>query len=109
MLTSSAAEDIPAQLVSSMRMERMQSDPHTKLIGATSVCQEKGCEPQFAHCVSCESFRPDPQYLDEAEQCCALLQQRIEQCRAAGDSEALQFNERQLTAYITFIQRVKSQ
>lgn len=104
-LTSSTVEDIPAQLVSSMRMERMQSDTQTKLIGATSVCQEKGCEPQFAHCVSCESFRPDPQYLAEAEQCCALLQQRIEQCRAAGDSETLQFSERQLAAYTTFIQR----
>ena len=60
MLTSSTAEDIPAQLVSSMRMERMQADTQTKLIGATSLCQEKGCEPQFLHCVFCESFRPDP-------------------------------------------------
>lgn len=108
-LTSSTVEDSPAQLVSPMRMERMQADPQTKLIGAVSVCQEKGCEPQFAHCVSCESFRPNPQYLAEAEQCCALLQQRIEHCRSAGDSEAMQFNERQLAAYITFIQRVKSQ
>lgn len=104
-LTSSTAEDSPAQLVSPTRMERMQADTQTKLIGATSVCQEKNCEPQFSHCVSCESFRPDPQYLAEAEQCCALLQQRIEQCRTAGDSEALQFNERQLAAYTMFIQR----
>lgn len=104
-LTSSTVEDSPAQLVSPVRMRRMQADTQTKLIGATSLCQEKGCEPQFSHCVSCESFRPDPQYLAEAEQCCALLQQRIEQCRTAGDSEALQFNERQLAAYTMFIQR----
>lgn len=104
-LTSSTAEESPAQLVSPMRMKRMQNDPQTKLIGTASLCQEKGCEPQFTHCVFCESFRPDPQYLAEAEQCCALLQKRIEQCRTAGDSEATQFNERQLAAYTTFIQR----
>ena len=104
-LTSSTVEDSPAQLVSPMRMERMQADTQTKLIGATSLCQEKGCEPQFLHCVFCESFRPDPQYLAEAEQCCALLQERIERCRITGDSEAIQFNERQLAAYTMFIQR----
>lgn len=104
-LTSSTAEDSPAQLVSPTRMERMQADTQTKLIGATSLCQEKGCVPQFQHCVFCESFRPDPQFLAEAEQCCALLQERIERCRITGDSEAIQFNKRQLAAYTTFIQR----
>lgn len=104
-LTSSTAEDSPAQLVSPTRMERMQADTQTKLIGATSLCQEKGCVPQFQHCVFCESFRPDPQFLAEAEQCCALLQERIERCRITGDSEAIQFNERQLAAYTMFIQR----
>lgn len=108
-LTSSTAEDSPTQFVSPMRMKRMQADPQTKLIGVTSVCQEKGCVPQFQYCVFCESFRPDPQFLAEAEQCCALLQQRIEQCRTAGDSEALQLNERQLAAYTTFIQRATTQ
>ena len=104
-LTSSTVEDSPAQLVSPVRMRRMQSDLQTQLVGVSSVCQEKGCVPQFQHCVSCESFRPDPQYLAEAEQCCALLQERIERCRITGDSEAIQFNERQLAAYTMFIQR----
>ena len=108
-LTQSAADTSVAQPISSMRLARMQSDPQTQLIGTTAVCQEKNCSSQFEQCISCESFRPDPQYLAEAEQCCALLQQRIEQCRAAGDSETLQFNERQLAAYTMFIQRVKSQ
>jgi len=104
-LTSSTADVSAVQLVTQMRMARMQNDPNTHLIGSRSVCQERGCTPQFEHCVSCEAFKPDPRYIPEAEQCCELLRQRIERCRTAEGNEVLQFNEQQLVAYTTFIQR----
>lgn len=104
-LTQSAADTSVAQPISSMRLTRMRSDPQTQLIGTTAVCQEKNCSSQFEHCISCDSFKPDPKYITEAERCCELLENRIERCRITGDSEAIQFNERQLAAYTTFIQR----
>lgn len=108
-LTQSAADTSVAQPISSMRLTRMQSDPQTRLIGTTAVCQEKNCSSQFEYCISCDSFKPDSQYVTEAERCCELLEERIERCRAAGDDDTLHFNERQLAAYTMFIQRAKSQ
>lgn len=108
-LTAVATEGSAAQIVSPMRLKRMQRDPQTQLIGTGSVCQEKGCTPQFEHCVFCNSFYPDTQYLTEAEECCELLRQRIEQCRDVGDEAALQANEKQLAVYEAFIQRVGTQ
>lgn len=108
-LTSPTVDNCVAQMVIPSRLKRMQRDPHSHLIGINSVCQEKGCVPQFQHCVYCESFKPDPQYITEAERCCELLQQRIERCRAVGDSEELRFNEQQLATYLTFIRRATPQ
>lgn len=108
-LTQSAADTSVALPISPMRLTRMQSDPQTRLIGTTAVCQEKNCSPQFEYCISCDSFKPDSQYVTEAERCCELLEERIERCRAAGDDDALHFNERQLAAYTMFIQRANSQ
>ena len=96
-----------AQVVTPMRMTRLQKEPDTNLIGTQSLCREKGCTPQFMRCVFCESYRPDPQFVPEAEQCCELLRQRIERCRVTKDDENLQFNEQQLAAYMEFIRRAK--
>lgn len=95
------------QPVTAMRMARLQSDPNSYLIGAKSVCQEKGCSPQFVRCVFCESYRPDPRFIPEAEQCCELLRQRVEHCRITENNENLQFNEWQLGVYVEFIRRAE--
>lgn len=108
-LTQSAADSSVVQPISPMRLTRMQSDPQTRLIGTTAVCQEKNCSSQFEYCISCESFKPNSQYVTEAKRCCELLQKRIECCRAAGDDDTLQLNERLLVAYKKFIQRATSQ
>ena len=86
---------------------RYTCSPNSYLIGAKSVCQEKGCTPQFVRCVFCESYRPDPRFIPEAEQCCELLRQRVEHCRITGNDENLQFNEWQLGAYVEFIRRAE--
>jgi len=96
-----------AQVVTPMRMARLQKEPDTNLIGTQSLCHEKGCTPQFMRCVFCESYRPNPKFIPEAEQCCEMLRQRIEHCRMAGDMENLRFNEKQLAAYVEFIQRAE--
>jgi len=108
-LTQSAADSSVVQPISPMRLTRMQSDPQTRLIGTTAVCQEKNCSSQFEYCISCDSFKPNSQYVTEAKRCCELLQKRIECCRAAGDDDTLQLNERLLVAYKKFIQRATSQ
>ena len=104
---SAADTGSAGQFITPMRLERLQADPHSHLIGTHSVCQEKNCTPEFMRCVFCESYLPDPQFIPDAEQCCAILQQRIERCRTVGDSAAVQFNEKQLSAYSKFIQRAE--
>ena len=98
-----------AQHVTPTHLARLQREPFSHLIGPQSVCQERGCTPQFTHCVFCENYIPDPYFISEAERCCIVLQQRIEHCRVNGDDSALQFNEQQLSTYIKFIQRAEVQ
>lgn len=108
-LTQPAADSSAAQVVSPMRIGRLQKDPKVQLIGSDSVCHEKGCRPQLIHCIFCNAFLPDTQFIPEAEQCCEILRQRIDACKLARNTEDLAFNEQQLAAYTTFIQRAKSQ
>lgn len=96
-----------AQVVTPMRLARLQEEPDTHLIGAQSLCREKRCAPQFMRCVFCEEYRPDPQFIPEAERCCEMLRQRIERCRMTEDEVNLAFNEKQLSAYVKFIQRAE--
>ena len=97
-----------AQVITPMRLKRLQKEPDTHLIGAQSLCREKRCTPQFMRCVFCESYRPDPQFIPEAEQCCEMLRQRIDRCQMMEDVENLQFNEQQLAAYVEFIRRAEA-
>lgn len=96
-----------ARPVTPMRLAKIQKDLHSHLIGIKSVCQENGCSPSFENCVFCDAYLPDPQYISEAELCCEILRKRIELCKDKNDDEALQFNERQLSVYVTFIQRAE--
>ena len=100
--------DCAARPVTAMRLKRLRNENGSYLIGTHSVCQEKECVPQFMRCVFCEEYRPDSQFIPEAEQCCELLRQRIDRCRATNDNENLEFNEHQLGVYMEFIRRAEN-
>ena len=96
-----------ARPVTAMRLERLRNESDSYLIGIHSVCQEKGCVPQFLRCVFCESYQADPSFIPEAEMCSELLRKRIEHCRIVADVENLHFNEQQLAAYEEFVRRAE--
>ena len=104
----SPQDNTPVRYVSSKRLKSLQVDPETRLIGNGAVCQQKSCIPQFNRCVFCEEYSPNPQFIAAAEQCCEQLRQRIGLCKDRNDCSNLQFNEEQLSVYMTFIRRAET-
>lgn len=101
--------DGKAVVIPKRKYERLQDQPFTRIIPGYGLCCEKACVPRFQICFSCEYFYPSKIYKDYVETTIKILQDKLTKLTLKGsNSEAINYNERQLKLYRIFIERVNN-
>lgn len=101
--TTESHEALAPKTVTRKRLQKLQLEPNTKLIGCLAACTEGNCSAQHEHCMECKSFTPDPAFIPEAIKTCNLLTERKEMLLQSGNTEFLDLTEAQLAVYQNFL------
>lgn len=99
-----------AKEINPIKYARLQdTTPYTRIIPGLGLCINASCFPQYAECIKCDRFDPDPLYLEYFIKTRKIIQKRLEKFAKAGAiPEVIQFEQRQLEIVDAYIERMSS-
>lgn len=93
-----------------VKYKRIEAQPFTRLVPGLGLCTNISCKPQFEKCVSCSQFIPDIVYLEYFEAAQELITKKLtELYTKRGSTEAIAFNEKQLSTITAYIERLNGE
>ena len=97
------------RIMNSVKYARIQDNmPFLRLIPIIGACDDRSCSPQYAQCVDCDSFQPNPIYLDYFVAVREIILKRLDNLYKGGAEEAILFEEYELEIIEKYIAKMDS-